>query len=230
MRARCIASCPIVLTMYSGDVSVGGPADVRELPNLTISKIAVGSMDNNSYLLRCSHTGAQLLIDAAAEPDRLLDLIGPDGLVAVVTTHRHHDHWGALAEIVSATGAPVIAHEADADAISVPVSRRVIEGESIVCGDFALGTIHLVGHTPGSLVLTYDDPTGHHHVFTGDCLFPGGLGMTTSPADFDTLYQGTVEKIFDRFDDETWIYPGHGNDTLLGHERPHLLEWRERGW
>ena len=187
-------------------------------------------MDNNAYLLRCAHTGAQVLIDAAAEPERLLDLVGPDGLEAIITTHRHHDHWGALAAIAEATGAPVYAHEADADAIDVPVQHRVREGEVIRVGNSALATIHLEGHTPGSLVLVYDDPTGHRHMFTGDCLFPGGVGRTWSDADFDSLYAGVVAKIFDRYDDETWIYPGHGDDTVLGEERPHLAEWRERGW
>jgi len=216
--------------VYTGHVSVGGPAEVRELPDLTISKLAVGEMDNNAYLLRCAHTGAQVLIDAAAEPERLLDLVGPDGLEAIITTHRHHDHWGALAAIAEATGAPVYAHEADADAIDVPVQHRVREGEVIRVGNNALATIHLEGHTPGSLVLVYDDPTGHRHMFTGDCLFPGGVGRTWSDADFDSLYLGVVAKIFDRYDDETWIYPGHGDDTVLGEERSHLAEWRERGW
>jgi glyoxylase-like metal-dependent hydrolase (beta-lactamase superfamily II) len=98
----------------------------------------------------------------------------------------------------------------------------VREGDLITFGECALSTIHLVGHTPGSLVLGYDDPTGHHHLFTGDCLFPGGVGRTWSPEDFDSLYAGVVAKIFDHYDDETWIYPGHGDDTILGNERPHL--------
>ena len=216
--------------MYSGHVSVGGPAHVRELPNVTISKLAVGPMDNNTYLLRCTATGAQLLIDAAAEPDRILELVGPDGLSGIVTTHRHQDHWGALAQIVEATGAPVYAHERDAPAIEVPIDHRVQEGDVVLFGSCALSTIHLEGHTPGSLVVGYDDPFGHNHLFTGDCLFPGGVGRTWSPEDFDSLYHGVVSKIFDRFDDETWVYPGHGDDTILGNERPFLQEWRERGW
>lgn len=216
--------------MYSGHVSVGGPAHVRELPNLTISKLAVGPMDNNSYLLRCSATGTQILIDAAAEPERILALVGSDGLSGIITTHRHHDHWGALADVVAATGAPVYAHERDAPAIEVPVDHPVEEGDVIAFGECALSTIHLVGHTPGSLVVAYDDPFGHGHLFTGDCLFPGGVGRTWSPADFETLYDGVVTKIFGNFDDETWIYPGHGDDTNLGAERPFLEEWHQRGW
>jgi glyoxylase-like metal-dependent hydrolase (beta-lactamase superfamily II) len=220
----------IVAGMYSGHVSVGGPADVRELPRLTISKLAVGQMDNNVYLLRCAATGAQVLIDAAAEPERIVDLIGPDGLSAIITTHRHHDHWGALAEVQQATGAPTYAHSDDAEGIDVPTTHRVHEGEPIVFGQCALSTVHLVGHTPGSLVLAYDDPEGHNHIFTGDCLFPGGVGRTWSAEDFTSLYNGVVGKIFDRYDDETWIYPGHGDDTILGRDRGSLTEWRDRGW
>ncbi|MFM7146491.1 MAG: MBL fold metallo-hydrolase, partial [Actinomycetales bacterium] len=103
--------------MYTGKVHVGGPADVRELPALVVSKLAVGPYDNNAYLLRCRQTGAQVLIDAAAEPERLLHLIGPDGLDAVVTTHRHPDHWQALAEVAERTGAPTAAHAMDAPGI-----------------------------------------------------------------------------------------------------------------
>ncbi len=94
---------------YSGDVRVGGPADVRELPGLILSKIAVGPMSNNAYLLRCRDTGEQVLIDAAADAGALLDLIGDDGIDAVITTHRHADHWQALGAVVAATGATTVA-------------------------------------------------------------------------------------------------------------------------
>ena len=106
--------------MYSGHASVGGPALNRELSTVVIRKLAVGPMDNNVYLLRCTATGEQLLIDAAAEGNRILNLVGGDTLCGVVTTHRHHDHWGALADVTRATHAPTYAHDADADAIDVP--------------------------------------------------------------------------------------------------------------
>lgn len=216
--------------MYSGNVSVGGPASVRELQRLTISKLAVGPMDNNTYLLRCAVSGAQVLIDAAAEPDRIMDLVGSDGLVAIITTHRHQDHWGALEQVRDRTGAPLIAHVDDIEGIDIPIDQAITEGHVVTFGDCALSSLHLVGHTPGSLVLSYDDPTGHTHLFTGDCLFPGGVGRTWSAEDFELLYDGVVTKVFDMYDDETWIYPGHGDDTILGNERPHLTEWRDRGW
>jgi glyoxylase-like metal-dependent hydrolase (beta-lactamase superfamily II) len=216
---------------YSGAVKVGGPADVHELADLMISKVAVGPMDNNAYLLRCRATGEQLLIDAAADPDTLLQLIGDDSVTGVVTTHRHGDHWQALEDVVRATGARTYAGRHDAEGIPVPTDVPVEDGDTIRVGRVELTARHLVGHTPGSIVLVYDDPHGHPHVFTGDCLFPGGVGNTNKdPKAFTSLLDDVEEKLFATLPDETWVYPGHGKDTTLGEERPHLAEWRERGW
>ncbi|WP_327237133.1 MBL fold metallo-hydrolase [Streptomyces sp. NBC_01317] len=215
---------------YSGAVKVGGPADVHELPDLVISKVEVGPMGNNSYLLRCRATGEQLLIDAAADAGTLLTLIGDDSIASVATTHRHQDHWQALAEVVAATGARTYAGRYDAEAIPVPTDVLVEDGDTIRVGAVVLTAVHLVGHTPGSIALVYDDPHGHPHVFTGDCLFPGGPGRTGNPTDFGTLMDGLESKIFAALPDEAWIYPGHGNDSTLGAERPHLPDWRARGW
>lgn len=215
---------------YSGVVKVGGAADVHELTDLMISKVAVGPMDNNAYLLRCRATGEQLLIDAANDPETLLRLIGDDSIASVVTTHRHADHWQALAEVVRATGARTYAGRYDAEGIPVPTDVPVEDGDTIRVGRVELTARHLVGHTPGSIALVYDDPLGHPHVFTGDCLFPGGPGRTTNPKDFTSLMDGLEAKLFDALPDETWIYPGHGKDSTLGAERPHLAKWRERGW
>jgi glyoxylase-like metal-dependent hydrolase (beta-lactamase superfamily II) len=216
---------------YTGEVRVGGPADVHELQELMISKVAVGPMDNNAYLLRCRATDEQLLIDAANDPATLLSLIGDDGIGSVVTTHRHGDHWQALAEVVAATGARTYAGRHDAEGIPVPTDVAVDDGDTIRVGQVALTARHLVGHTPGSIVLIYDDPHGHPHVFTGDCLFPGGVGNThNDPQAFAGLIDDVQAKIFAPLPDETWVYPGHGKDTTLGAERPHLSEWRARGW
>jgi glyoxylase-like metal-dependent hydrolase (beta-lactamase superfamily II) len=212
---------------YTGDVAKGGPADVRELPGLTISKIEVGDFGNNAYLLRCTETGDGLLVDAAAEPDRLLELIGDQPISSIVTTHRHQDHWLALEDVARATGAQVIAHPLDAPELPVEVTRTVEDGDRLNVGNATLDVIHLRGHTPGSIALVYQGS----HIFTGDSLFPGGVGNTQKdPERFNQLFTDVVERVFDRLPDETWVYPGHGKDTTLGTERPALPEWQARGW
>jgi glyoxylase-like metal-dependent hydrolase (beta-lactamase superfamily II) len=215
---------------YTGKVTVGGPPDVHELTDLVITKVAVGPYDNNAYLLRCRDSGEQLLIDAAEEPSTLLRLVG-GSLARVVTTHQHADHWQALAEVVEATGARTAAGRDDMAGIPVRTDEPLDDGSEVRVGGVTLRAIHLVGHTPGSIALLYDDPKGHPHLFTGDCLFPGGVGNTFGVReDFESLYRDVTTKLFDRLPDETWVYPGHGNDTTLGDERPHLGEWRDRGW
>ncbi len=215
--------------MYNGRVTVAGPADVRELPGLVISKIAVGPYDNNAYLLRCTATGESLLIDAAAEPERLLALLGDGQLDYVLTTHRHADHWQALSEVIQVTGARTLAGSVDADEIPIPTDVLLSSGMFVSFGEITLRVFEIAGHTEGSVSVLYDDPEGHSHLFTGDCLFPGGIGRTLSPDDFASLYAGVVEHFFS-LPDETWVYPGHGHDTTIGAERPSLEEWRLRGW
>jgi glyoxylase-like metal-dependent hydrolase (beta-lactamase superfamily II) len=216
---------------YHGAVKPGGTPDVRELPDLTITKFAVSEMSNNVYLLRCRHTDEQLLVDAADDPQRILSVIGSDGLTTVVTTHQHWDHHRALEAVVAATGAQTVAGADDVAGIPVPVTRPVKDGDTVQVGRSTLEVIHLVGHTPGSIALLYDDPAGTPHLFTGDSLFPGGVGNTFGDqAAFASLIDEVEHKIFDRLPDETWFYPGHGDDSTLGAERPHLAEWRERGW
>lgn len=215
---------------YSGAVTVGGPAAVRELDRLVITKVAVGSMDNNAYLLRDRDTNEQLLIDAAEEPDQLLELIGDRGLATVVTTHSHPDHWQALPLVLQQTGARCLAGWADADELPVPVDRRLEDRDVVTVGVSRLSVVHLVGHTAGSVALVYEDPGGHPHLFSGDSLFPGGVGKTQSGNDFLSLIDDVERKLFKRLPDDTWVYPGHGDDTTLGAERPHLAEWRKRGW
>lgn len=215
---------------YTGSVTPGGPPDVRELAHLIITKISVGPMDNNAYFLRCRATGDELLIDAAAEPRRLIDTVGDGPLRTIVTTHSHADHWSALADVVAATGAQTVAHPNDAAGIAVATARLVEDGERVPVGEVELAVVHLRGHTPGSIALLYDDPQGMPHLFTGDSLFPGGPGKTTTPLDFQNLMDDLQSKVFDPLPAETWFYPGHGNDSTLGAERPSIPEWLARGW
>ena len=132
------------------------------------------------------------------------------------------------------TGATTVAGVPDAAAITeqtgVPIAVEVEQGDTVPVGDCTLEVIALVGHTPGSIALLYDDPNGHPHLFTGDSLFPGGVGKTHGEENFTSLLNDVEQRIFDVLPDETWFYPGHGNDSTLGVQRPHLAEWRERGW
>ncbi|WP_308121631.1 MBL fold metallo-hydrolase [Actinotalea ferrariae] len=228
---------------YTGEVRPGGPSDVRTLDEVVIRKASVGGMDNNAYLVTCRRSGEQLLVDAAADPERLLELVREGAssarLTTVVTTHRHPDHHGALESVVAVTGAVTAAGAADADALPVPVRRRLDHGDVLLVGHAALEVIALRGHTPGSVALAYREPASVRspdavarrvHLLTGDSLFPGGPGRTTTPDDFRSLMTDLVERVFDVFDDATWVYPGHGRDTTLGAERPHLDAWWARGW
>ena len=217
------------MSSYTGNVEVGGAPDVRELPGLTIRKLAVSEMANNAYLLTCTATGEALLVDAAADPEALLALVGDAPLRTVVTTHGHWDHHRALPDVVGATGAVTVAHPADAADLPVPVERPVEHGDTVAVGDQVLEVVHLRGHTPGSIALVWRG--GGTHVFTGDSLFPGGVGNTQKDAArFASLIDDVEERLFGTLPDETWVYPGHGGDTTLGAERPNLPEWRARGW
>ncbi len=219
---------------YTGNVVVGGPPDIRHLAGLTVSKLAVGPMDNNAYLLSCPETGATVLVDAANEATRLLDILGQGPLEAIVTTHGHWDHWQALREVHAATGAAVLAHPDDAGELPVVLTRPLRHGDTVRVGAAQLAVVHLRGHTPGSIALLYDASgqlSSSPHLFTGDSLFPGGPGNTDrDPRRFGQLMNDLEERVFAKLPDSTWVYPGHGKDTTLGAERPHLPEWRARGW
>jgi glyoxylase-like metal-dependent hydrolase (beta-lactamase superfamily II) len=219
------------MSEYTGRVVPGGAPDVRELAHLVITKVSVGAHDNDVYLLRCRSTGEQLLVDAASEPARLLDMVGDAGLATIVTTHGHHDHWQALREVAEATGARTLAHPLEVAALPVPPTRLVDDGDVVRVGDCPLEVFHLPGHTPGGIALLYRDPQGAPHLFSGDSLFPGGVGNTGDDAErFRSLMSAVETKVFARLPDETWVYPGHGDDTTLGAERGSLPEWRARGW
>ncbi len=214
---------------YTGHVEPGGAAAVRRLPGLTITKISVGPMDNACYVLTCTASDEQLLVDAANDADRLLPLL--EHLTTIVTTHQHRDHWQALAEVAKQTGALTVAHPLDAGPLPVAPARLVEHGDTVAVGEQRLAVLHLRGHTPGSIALLWTPAAGSPHLFTGDCLFPGGPGNTEQdPQRFTSLLDDLEERVFGPLPDDTWVYPGHGDDTTVGAERPALATWRERGW
>lgn len=216
---------------YTGHVEPRTAAR-RNLPGASIIKVSVGEMDNNAYLITCSQTGESLLIDAANDAAILLELIEryAPKLSLIVTSHQHWDHIQALAEVAEATGAPTAAHPLDAHPLPVKPDRLLANGDTIAIGDLSFDVIHLQGHTPGSVALALGNADEATHLFTGDCLFPGGVGKTWQEGDFDKLLGDVSSRVFDVYGDSTVVYPGHGDDTTLGAERPHLGEWKERGW
>jgi len=222
-----------VADTYTGHVETQTAAR-RTLPGVGIVKMSVGPMDNNAYVVTCAKTGESLLIDAANDPELLVELVGEYApkLALIVTTHQHFDHWQALAAVAESSGAPTAAHELDAEPLPVTPSKFLAGGDTLSVGDLTFDVIHLRGHTPGSVALALR-PSGERtavQLFSGDCLFPGGVGKTWEPGGFEQLLDDVAGRVFDVYGDETVVCPGHGDDTTLGAERPHLAEWRERGW
>ncbi|TLM83081.1 MBL fold metallo-hydrolase [Pseudarthrobacter sp. NamE5] len=210
-----------------------------DLPALTIRQISVSEMDNNVYLLTAKATGEQVLIDAADDlpaiqhllQDATADTSAPPRLVLIATTHQHWDHVRALKELADVTGAATAAGADDADALPVPVDRQLGHGDTLSVAGFELTAVHLRGHTPGSIAYVYEEPRGLTHIFSGDSLFPGGVGNTQKdPERFNRLLDDVTERLFGNYPDSAVVHPGHGKATTLGAERPHLEEWRARGW
>lgn len=197
-----------------------------------VTKISLGDMDNNAYLIECQDSDKVLLIDAANDANELIKFLrgyrSMRGLV-VFTTHSHADHWLALREIVDEFDAKTIAPEGDAADIDVATDEVVRNGDVIECGRISLEVITLHGHTTEGAALVLSD-SGETHIFTGDSLFPGGPGKTSTPEQFTSLMDDLESRIFSRFDDGVAFHPGHGDDSTIGNERPHLGEWRARGW
>jgi glyoxylase-like metal-dependent hydrolase (beta-lactamase superfamily II) len=210
-----------------------------DLPEITIRSISVSEMDNNVYLLTAKKSGNQVLIDAADDAGAIKEMLDASRADAaaetqvlfVATTHSHWDHVRALPEIVTYTGAKTAAGSEDAPNIEVRTDVLLEQGNQADFDGFSLEVIKLRGHTPGSVAFLYRDPQGPAHLFTGDSLFPGGVGNTQKdPERFASLFNDVVERVFNQLPDDTIVHPGHGKGTTLGAERPHLAEWKARGW
>jgi glyoxylase-like metal-dependent hydrolase (beta-lactamase superfamily II) len=191
-----------------------------------IHKVVVGPMDNNVYVLRCKRTGDAVLLDAANEHDRLLDLSKALNVREVLETHGHWDHIQAVPEMRDA-GYSV--HVTPADSGMLPSYDQLLDDDSVIeVGRLRLKTMLTPGHTPGSMCFLVE---GSPILFSGDTLFPGGPGNTSFPGgDFPTIIRSIEDRIFSKLPADTIVLPGHGDQTTIGEESPHLQEWIDRGW
>jgi glyoxylase-like metal-dependent hydrolase (beta-lactamase superfamily II) len=190
-----------------------------------VHAVVVGPMDNNVFIVRCTETGDGVLIDAANEHERLLDLCAALGVRRVIETHGHWDHIQAVPAVRDA-GYDVAVTAADAGML--PAYDDILEDDAVIeVGNLRLSTIATPGHTPGSMCFALE---GTPLLFSGDTLFPGGPGNTKfEGGDFPTIIEAIDGRLFTRPAD-TIVLPGHGNWTTIGAERPHLQEWIDRGW
>lgn len=216
-----------------------------DLPSLVIRRTVVSDVANNVYLITAKRTGAQVLIDAADDASAIGALLAaasndaeaPVALKLIATTHSHWDHVRALAELGTETGAPTAAGRDDAAGIEaesgVATDRLLDHGDVLDIDGIVLKAIHLRGHTPGSIAFVLEAPEGDGTtvIFSGDSLFPGGVGNTEQdPQRFTSLLNDVEERLFAVYPDDAVVLPGHGDATTLGTERPELPQWRERGW
>ena len=191
--------------------------------DLIVRKIEVGSMENNVYVLECPETHDALLIDGCFEADKIMDACDGANVVAIVQTHGHMDHIQVLPELKERLGVPVYAHPAEE--YPVEIDHQLSDGDTISFGHRNVAVLHTPGHTPGGICLH----TGKH-LISGDTLFPGGPGNTWGDKKaFDQIIESIRSKLFP-LPDDTAVYPGHGKDTTIGNEKPHLQEWIDRGW
>ncbi len=215
---------------YAGHVEPDEERIERTDGGLHVRKFSVEAMDNNVYVIACARTGRCLVVDAAARPERLVAETADLDVRAVVQTHGHWDHVRAWSVLADEHDWPVWGHPGDGELFPRQPDRLLQDEQVLEVGDLAIEVLHTPGHTPGSLQLLVHAPE-RSHLFSGDSLFPGGPGNTHGDPDcFDELMTGLEERIFGSLPDETWVYPGHGDDTTLGEERPHIAEWRARGW
>lgn len=190
-----------------------------------VHAVVVGPMDNNVFIVRCTETGDSVLIDAANEHERLLELCTALGVRRVIETHGHWDHIQAVPAVRDA-GYDVAVTAADSQML--PAYDSILDDDSVIeIGRLRLRTIATPGHTPGSMCFSLE---GSPLLFSGDTLFPGGPGNTSfEGGDFATIIDSLDQRLF-TYPADTIVLPGHGDWTTIGTERPHLQEWVDRGW
>jgi glyoxylase-like metal-dependent hydrolase (beta-lactamase superfamily II) len=192
---------------------------------IQLLKLEVGSMENNCYVLIDPPTREALIVDAAWEPERILEAVEGLKVQRILTTHGHFDHQDALEPVRTSLGIPGGIGEADAELLKVTPDFLIKDGDRFRFGGQEVVSLHTPGHTPGATCFLIGK-----HLFTGDTLFPGGPGNTKKdPVRFAQIIESIRSRLF-TLPNETVVYPGHGLDTTIGTEKPHLQEWIDRGW
>lgn len=197
-------------------------ATIERNRSIQVERLALGPYETNAYVLICSKTGASAVVDAPGETDHILERLKGTRPALILITHNHLDHTGGLRELASALGVPVAAHSADAAELPVPVERELHDGQRIAVGALQFEVIHTPGHTPGSVCFLND-----RFLIVGDTLFPGGPGRTRSPSDFQQILSSITRKLL-VLPDDTKVYPGHGEGTVLGKEKPAVQRFSAR--
>ena len=185
----------------------------------------VGPWPMNAYLVVCEETQASVIVDPGADADTILSLAQGTQVQAILITHGHPDHIGALAEVKAATGSPIYLHPKDAEQFELAFDRHLQDGQVIPVGTLRMRAIHTPGHTPGMTCLDLGDG----RILVGDTIFVGGPGKTWSAEDF-AITMHTMQTIVFAWPDLTRFYPGHGPSGTIGEERPAFEAFIRRGW
>lgn len=192
---------------------------------IRIAKMNVGEYDNCAYVVACARTDRAVIVDAAAESDRILAACNGLQVESILTTHGHWDHIQALDEVKDTLGVPWVMHLADVEIAGRRPDEAITHGQEFTVGEIALHVLHTPGHTPGSVCFVLEPV-----VFSGDTLFPGGPGATRwEYSSFGQIMDSVEQQLF-TLPEPTIVYPGHGAQTTIGKEKPHAAEWRARGW